>query len=146
MTECESDGPVCWHAGTTGALGRRAGSVALDRGALMVSSLAGDHHMAFKLTKAERTAVVATLPAAVAARKGLEQAIEAYNAAIADLRRHIETIAHAWQDAFDQRSERWQDSNAGIDARTAIEAWDELAEALEDVDLELPDLELPDAN
>jgi len=78
--------------------------------------------------------------------KGLEQAIEAYNAAIADLRRHIETIAHAWQDAFDQRSERWQDSNAGIDARTAIEAWDELAEALEDVDLELPDLELPDAN
>ena len=72
--------------------------------------------------------------------------IEAYNAAIADLRRHIETIAHAWQDAFDQRSERWQDSNAGIDARTAIEAWDELAEALEDVDLELPDLELPDAN
>jgi hypothetical protein len=94
--------------------------------------------MAFKLTKAERTAVVATLPAAVAARKELQQAIEAYNAAIADLRRQIETIAHAWQDAFDQRSERWQDSNAGIDARTAIEAWDELAEALEDVDLELP--------
>jgi hypothetical protein len=102
--------------------------------------------MAFKLTKAERMAVVATLPAAVAARKGLEQAIEAYNAAIADLRRQIETIALAWQDAFDQRSERWQDSNAGIDVRTAIEAWDELAEALEDVDLELPDLELPDAN
>ena len=77
--------------------------------------------------------------------KGAEQAIEAYNAAIADLRRQIETIAHARQDAFDQRSERWQYSNAGIDAPTAIEAWDELAEALEDVDLELPDLELPDA-
>lgn len=146
MTECERQSGVLarWH--NRRSLGRRAGSVALDRDALMVSSLAGDHHMAFKLTKAERTAVVATLPAAVAARKGLEQAIETYNAAIADLRRQIETIAHAWQDTFDQRSERWQDSNAGIDARTAIEAWDELAEALEDVDLELPDLELPDAN
>jgi hypothetical protein len=61
MTECERQSGVLarWH--NRRSLGRRAGSVALDRDALMVSSLAGDHHMAFKLTKAERTAVVATL-------------------------------------------------------------------------------------
>jgi hypothetical protein len=64
----------------------------------------------------------------------LEKARSAYNAAIADLRGIIQDLADEAQAYFDERSERWQASEAGNEyGEWAVE----LAEAAE----RLPDLE-----
>ena len=91
-------------------------------------------------------AVVATLPAAVAAAKGWNRQSKPTT------QRSLICAGRSRPSPMRGRTPLTSDRSAGrtatpgIDARTAIEAWDELAEALDDVDLELPDLELPDAN
>ena len=46
----------------------------------------------------------------------------------------------------DKRTERWQESAAGQSVAETINAWDALADDLEDIEVELPDIEIPKAD
>ena len=59
------------------------------------------------------------------------------------LRELIRTIEADWQTAWDARSERWQESAVGQSVAEIITAWDALADDLQDIQLELPEIEIP---
>ena len=110
--------------------------------------------MAFKLSKqqlAERDALAVdirektkTLNAAIAAftqaieplSRAVVEAQDDYNAILEKARALVSGVTEAAHDAFDARSERWQESNPGISVRSWIEQW-ELS--LDDIDLEVPE-------
>jgi hypothetical protein len=73
------------------------------------------------------------------------RALAAYNEAVSELRELLRGIDVNWQAAWDKRSERWQESAAGQSVAEAITAWDALADDLEDIDVDLRDIELPEA-
>ncbi len=77
-------------------------------------------------------------------RDRLEAAVSTYNERIADLRSVYEDIASEARSYFEDRSERWQESDAG---QTYSEWVDQLENIeMEDVDIEMPEeLELPDS-
>jgi hypothetical protein len=110
--------------------------------------------MAFRTTKAQLTR-----RDALAAE--LRSKAKVLNVAIADFNRQLEPIAQALaeaqaryneamesartlaseisgpaQEQFDAKSERWQDSDAGVHIRTWIEQWEM---SLDDVELDLPE-------
>lgn len=97
----------------------------------------------FKLSKVDSQKITAAIkqteePAAV-----LTAAVAAYNEALAPLRELIRAIEAEWQTAWDARSERWRESVAGQSVAQIITAWDALADDLEDIQLELPEIEIP---
>jgi hypothetical protein len=59
-----------------------------------------------------------------------------YNETMEQARTLANQISEAAQEEFDAKSERWQDSENGIQVRTWIEQWEM---SLDDVDLELPE-------
>jgi chromosome segregation ATPase len=59
-----------------------------------------------------------------------------YNETMEQARTLANQISEAAQEAFDAKSERWQDSDNGIQVRIWIEQWEI---SLDDVDLELPE-------
>jgi DNA anti-recombination protein RmuC len=77
-----------------------------------------------KLTKAERSQ--------------LETLIAALDKARDELASHMREIADEWQSTFDEKSERWQEGDAGQAAQQRIETLTEMADDL--TDSELPDL------
>jgi multidrug efflux pump subunit AcrA (membrane-fusion protein) len=109
--------------------------------------------MAFKLSKAqlvERDALAADLRAKaealniaiVAFNQTVEplaqkvgEALDAYNEILERARTLTDRIAETAQAAFDAKSEKWQDSDKGIQMRNWIEQWEM---SLDNVDLELP--------
>ena len=110
--------------------------------------------LAFKLRKdqlAERDALAADLRekaaalniAIVAFNQAIEpvsqavgEALEGYNAILEKARALASSITEPAQEQFDAKSEKWQESDKGIEVRSWIEQW-ELS--LDDVDLELPE-------
>ena len=110
--------------------------------------------MAFKLSKrqlAERDALAtslrekaAALNAAIAAfnqaiepiSRPVVEARDAYNAILEKARALSIDVTEAANGEFDARSERWQQSDKGIQVRSWIELW-ELN--LDDVDLDMPE-------
>jgi cell division septum initiation protein DivIVA len=110
--------------------------------------------MAFKITKkqlTERAALAAdlrkkaeALNIAVAAfnqaieplSQAVREALEAYNGILEKARVLADSITEAAQAEFDRKSEKWQESDKGIEVRTWIEQWEM---SLDDVDLELPE-------
>ena len=72
-------------------------------------------------------------------------AVAAYNEALGELREIVRGIEVDWQAAWDKRSERWQESAAGQSVAEVITAWDALADDLEALEVEFPDIELPEA-
>jgi hypothetical protein len=118
--------------------------------------------MAFKLTKKERAEYeVHTADLSEAAAK-LYRAVDEYNAAVAEARDALEAplaaynaalevagafvagIHEASQEAYDDKSERWQESEAGQNAYAWLESWESIdfdpVELDEPVELEEPDL------
>ena len=110
--------------------------------------------MAFKLSKqqlAERDSLAANIREKT---KALDAVITAFNQTIEPLSRAVieaqddyygklekartlaSSVTETARDAFDARSERWQESNPGIKVRSWIEQW-ELS--LDDIDLEVPE-------
>jgi hypothetical protein len=75
----------------------------------------------------------------------LMAAIATYNEALGPLRQLIRTIETDWQAAWDARSERWQEGAVGQSVAEIITAWDALADDLEDIQVELPEIEIPGA-
>jgi len=100
----------------------------------------------FKLSKADRDKVTAAARRIEEPAAALLTAVAAYNEALGELRELVRGIEADWQAAWDKRSERWQESTAGQSAAEAITAWDALADDLEDIEVELPDLEIPEAD
>ncbi len=70
-------------------------------------------------------------------------AVAAYNEALGALRELVRAIETDWQAAWDQRSERWQEGAAGQSVAEAITAWCALADDLEDIQVELPEIQIP---
>jgi cell division septum initiation protein DivIVA len=110
--------------------------------------------MAFKLRKdqlAERDALAADLRkkaealnmAIVAFNQAIEPVSQAVSEALADYNGILEkaralagSITELAQEQFDAKSEKWQESDKGIEVRSWIEQWEM---SLDDVDLELPE-------
>jgi hypothetical protein len=108
--------------------------------------------MAFKTTKdqlAKRDALAADLRrkarllnAAIAEfnrqlgpiAQAVAEAQTHYNAAMESARTLANEISGPAQEQFDAKSEKWQDSDAGVHIRTWIEGWEM---SLDDVDLDL---------
>jgi hypothetical protein len=110
--------------------------------------------LAFKLSRqqlAERDAVAADLrkkaialntaiatfnQAFEAFTQPVVEALENYNAILEKGRILAGSVTAAAHDEFDAKSERWQDSEKGIQVRTWIEQWEM---SLDDVDLDVPE-------
>ena len=110
--------------------------------------------MAFKLRKdqlAERDALAADLRkkaealniAIAAFNQAIEPVSQAVGEALADYNGTLEkaralasSITEPAQEQFDAKSEKWQESDKGIEVRSWIEQWEM---SLDDVDLELPE-------
>ena len=110
--------------------------------------------MAFKIGKqqlAERHALAADLRkkaealniAIVAFNQAIEPVSQAVGEALADYNGTLEkaralasSITEPAQEQFDAKSEKWQESDKGIEVRSWIEQWDV---SLDEVDLELPE-------
>jgi hypothetical protein len=67
--------------------------------------------------------------------RAVSEAQTHYNAAMESARTLASEISNPAQEQFDDKSERWQDSDAGTQIRMWIEGW-ELS--LDDVELDLP--------
>lgn len=122
--------------------------------------------MAFKLTKAEEARLDSLIDKAVTevgkledGKSELEEAITKlidafndrylapFNEFMSEARGFVEDIQNERQDEFDDKSERWQESERADSARTWIEAYENAVEGLDDLGLvEAPpvDLEIPD--
>ena len=100
----------------------------------------------FKLSKAEHDKVAAAAQRIKEPAASLLTAVATYNEALGELREIVRGIELDWQAAWDKRSERWQESAAGRSAAEAITAWDALADDPEDIEVELPDIKIPNAD
>ena len=98
----------------------------------------------FHLSKSDRKKILAAIKRTERPAAALQAAAMAYNEAIAPLRELVRALEADWQAAWDKRSERWQDSAAGQVVAETITAWSSLADDLEDIDLNLPEIEIPD--
>lgn len=89
---------------------------------------------------------VSAFNAAMTERGGdVTDALKAYNDVLAEARSLVEDTASEARDAFDEKSERWQEGDKGA----ALSSWaDELEGVdLEDMEIDLPeDIELPDGH
>jgi hypothetical protein len=55
----------------------------------------------------------------------------------------VSRVETDWQAAWDKRSERWQEGAAGQSIAEIITAWDALADELDDIQVELPEIKIP---
>jgi hypothetical protein len=98
----------------------------------------------FKLSKSDREKITVAAKRIEEPAAALMAAVEAYNEAIGELRELVQAVDTDWQAAWDKRSERWQESAAGQSVAEAITAWTTLADDLEDIEIALPNIEIPD--
>ncbi len=97
----------------------------------------------FKLSKAEREKITAAAKQIEEPAAALMAAVAAYNEALGALRELVRAIETDWQAAWDQRSERWQEGATGQSIAETITAWGALADDLEDIQVELPEIQIP---
>jgi hypothetical protein len=64
------------------------------------------------------------------------EALAAYNGTLEKARALASSITEPAQEQFDAKSEKWQESDKGIEVRSWIEQWEM---SLDDIDLELPE-------
>jgi cell division septum initiation protein DivIVA len=87
-------------------------------------------------TKALNAAIATFNRAIEPLSRAVVEAQDDYNAILEKARAFASGVTEVARDAFDARSERWRESNAGIEVRIWIEQW-ELS--LDDIDLEVPE-------
>jgi chromosome segregation ATPase len=110
--------------------------------------------MAFKVTReqlarrdvlaADLCAKATALNTAIAAfnreveplARAVAEAQATYNEIVEQARTLAGQVSQAAQEVFEAKSERWQDSDGGIQVRTWIEQWEM---SLDDIDLDLPE-------
>lgn len=73
----------------------------------------------------------------------VEEAIESYNGTVRDAAEYVSTIAQDAESAFDERSERWQESERGERFREWVDEW--MNVVLDEVQIEQPEeVDVPD--
>ena len=97
----------------------------------------------FKLSKADSQKIMAAIHRTAEPAAALMAAVATYNDALGPLRQLIRTIETDWQAAWDARSERWQEGAVGQSVAEIITAWDAMADDLENVQVELPEINIP---
>lgn len=70
-------------------------------------------------------------------KEAVEEALEEYNNKVGELKSVYEGIANDARGYFDERTERWQESETG-------QAYEEWVEQLEELDIEEVEIELPE--
>jgi hypothetical protein len=93
------------------------------------------------------TAVTAFDDAVAIAWEAVADAIADANDAAAAVTAFLEARVADWEDEFGDRSERWQQSDKGEEARQWIDEWDDFARKLEPAAHDAPEpieIELPD--
>jgi hypothetical protein len=145
------------HTGVQrGRISRRAIQVALDEGDgarrcrhdrgdrdNLQQPSGGERMPMFKLSKADSQKIMAAIKRTEEPAAALMAAVATYNEALGPLRELIRTIEADWQAVWDARSERWQEGTVGQSVAEIITAWDALADDLEDVQVELPEIIIP---
>jgi hypothetical protein len=97
----------------------------------------------FKLSKADREKIKAAAKLTEEPAAALTAAVEAYNEVLAALREVVRGIEADWQAAWDKRSERWQEGTTGQIVAETITAWSAFGDALEDLQIDLPEIKIP---
>lgn len=97
----------------------------------------------FKLSKASRDKITVAAKRIDEPAAALTAALDAYNEVASQLRELARNIENDWQAAWDERSERWQESAAGQTAAETIAAWATLADDFEDIEVEIPEIVIP---
>lgn len=119
--------------------------------------------MTVKLSKAEETDKAKLAADTAAARDKLETAVDTYNAGLTALNETLQAavdeynstledvasfadgIAADAEAEIEDRSERWQEGDAGQAAKQFAEVWRELANKAEAIEIDMPgELEQPD--
>ena len=100
----------------------------------------------FRLSKADQGKIAAAAKRLEQPASALLTALANYNHALSELRELAQRIETDWQAAWDKRSERWQESAAGQSASEAITAWHTLVDDLEEIQLDLPNIEIPETD
>lgn len=113
--------------------------------------------MTFKLTKEENLVRLAHVVALAAkrealddamrtyndimtgARNAVDEAIADYNIAIAEANGFVGDIAQAWENEFEEKTEKWQEGQRGSEARELIEAWQSFRTELDEIDIDFPE-------
>jgi hypothetical protein len=98
----------------------------------------------FKLSDTERGRITAAAARLEGPAATLLTAMGAYNKALGELREIVRSIETGWQTAWDKHSERWQDSATGQSVADTITAWASLVYELEDIEVALPEIAIPD--
>lgn len=77
-----------------------------------------------------------------AAPEDLNEAIRLYNAVLAKAQVFSSALAETFRESFDEKSERWQEGEAGQSADSFIQEWEEFkTDALDEVFIVQPELE-----
>lgn len=98
--------------------------------------------MAFKLTKLQTVQIDALRAKVEVAKEEVQNAAENFNEALLELREAVTEIAEDWQSEFDDKSEKWQESDRGEEVQSFISSWTEYADGLDaDVEIEFPEWE-----
>ena len=97
----------------------------------------------FKLSKVDHEKITAAANRIEEQAEAVIAAVTAYNEALGALRALVRAIETDWQAAWDKRSERWQEGAAGQSIAEIITAWDALADELDDIQVELPEIKIP---
>ena len=97
----------------------------------------------FKLSKADREKIKAAAKRTEEPAVALTAAVQAYNEVLAALRELVRGIETDWQAAWDKRSERWQEGTTGQAVAETITAWSAFGDELEDIQIDLPEIEIP---
>ena len=88
-----------------------------------------------KKAEALNVAISAFNQAIKPASQAVHEALEDYNEILEKARTLASSVTEAAQEEFDAKSEKWQDSDKGVQVRSWIEQWEV---SLDDVDLECP--------
>jgi hypothetical protein len=97
----------------------------------------------FKLSKVDHKKIAAAAERIKEPAAAVMAAVAAYNEALGALRELVRTVETDWQAALDKRSERWQEGAAGRSIAETIAAWDAFADELDDIQVDLPEIEIP---
>jgi hypothetical protein len=89
-----------------------------------------------KKAEALNIAIVAFNQATGPLSQAVGDALEDYNGVLEKARPLVAVVTETAQAKFDAKSEKWQESDTGIQVRSWIEQWEM---SLDDVDLELPE-------
>lgn len=81
--------------------------------------------MAFKLTKAQATEQATLVEQLEQAAATAADSITAYNEALSNAREFCSDIAETAQEAWNDKSEKWQESDKGQEVQGWIETWQE---------------------